>query len=196
MRFGGFHGVEAGMMPFSHDHDRDFRLRSIGGVDGLDGCINLGSFFLEDALELAFGDAVAVDEDMCGQVGGIVGLPRAQALDQHGCQRGHHFLAGFLAAERGGVVRVAGVDAGDHAGDAGAVFLASWGRVRDVDADEHGAAGWGEDVGFTRGQGLLGGGDLLVDAAEADVPFEGHVGEVLQEAVVVGFVEVFVELLD
>ena len=88
------------------------------------------------------------------------------------------------------------IDAGDHAGDAGGVFHAAGGGVRDVDAEEHGSGCGGKDVGFTGGQGLFSGGDLLVDAPEADVPFEGDIGEVLEQSAVVRFAEVLVQRLD
>ena len=81
MRLAGFHGVETRVVPFPHHDNRDFRFGGVGWVDGLDSFINLGGFLLEDPLELPLGNAVAVDDDVGGEGGGVVGLIAAETFD-------------------------------------------------------------------------------------------------------------------
>lgn len=60
-------GVEAGVMAFADDDDGDARevlLGACGGVGLYAGLLEQGQFLLDDDVVLAFGDTVAVDDDV------------------------------------------------------------------------------------------------------------------------------------
>lgn len=124
---------ESRVMSFLDDDEGD-----AGTVVGLefDACLADGrQLVLQDVRELAFGDAVAVQDDAVRlvAVGGLV--EHHKQLADHAAELLDHLLAVLLDANGGGVARRMRVHGPDHSGDRRLLVVASW-WMRDVGAEE------------------------------------------------------------
>lgn len=134
--------VEARVVALANNNDGQLGEASLGHVRGVflaAGLLQEGYFVLEDEVVLAFGHAVAVDDNVLRKAAVFAEIePVVEHLFEHGNQIGHHFLPSQLLPGESTRHLTAGlVNSSDHTSDRGRRIRRARTWVRDVDTDQH-----------------------------------------------------------
>lgn len=132
-----FSRIEASMVALAYDDDGDLGVLSYFAVSLLESLDEGRQLMLEHELVLAFGDSIAVDDDLGGQLVVLL-APQVQPLQYHCLQALHHLLSSSLRADATGPLKQVLIYAGNDACNAGRTLGTAWRRMRYVNADEHG----------------------------------------------------------